>query len=76
MVNIEKIRDLIEKYKPEIEENFSRLVTIPSVKNIDSSPYPFGENINNCLEEALKIGRELGFYTKIIDGYAGVFIII
>lgn len=72
MVNIEKIRDLIEKYKPEIEENFSRLVTIPSVKNIDSSPYPFGENINNCLEEALKIGRELGFYTKNVDGYAGV----
>lgn len=71
MINT-KIDELIEKYKPEIETNLSRLIAIPSIKSNDSTKYPYGEDINRCLEEALKIGDELGFYTKNIDGYAGV----
>lgn len=72
MINIEKINALIEEYKPEIEKNLSRLIAIPSIKTIDSSNYPYGQNINDCLKEALKIGSELGFYSKNIDGYAGI----
>lgn len=72
MVNIEQIDKLIEKYKLEIENNLARLIAIPSVKSTDSSEYPYGKEVNNCLEEALKIGNELGFYTKNVDGYAGI----
>lgn len=49
----------------------SRLVRIRSVKEPPAADAPFGEGIRLALEEALLIGRELGFTTKNVDNYAG-----
>ena len=66
-------------YYEKLENNFSeflnnldRVVSIPSYYQEDSTKYPFGENIQNVLEEMIDICKELGFRTYIdSEGYYG-----
>lgn len=66
---------MLEKYQQSMLEDICRLIKIPSVFE-ESSEYPFGANINRCLDEALDIMARLGFRTyKSPDnmyGYAEV----
>ena len=51
---------MLEKYQQSMLEDICRLIKIPSVFE-ESSEYPFGANINRCLDEALDIMTRLGF---------------
>ena len=51
---------MLEKYQQSMLEDICRLIKIPSVFE-ESSEYPFGANINRCLDEALDIMARLGF---------------
>lgn len=72
MVNLKEIDRKIEELKSEIEKDFAQLISFKSVKSEPIPNFPFGKGIGLCLEEALQIGKRLGFETKNIDGYAGI----
>lgn len=62
----------IETHKNEIIQKTQELIQIPSVKSEVQNPnHPFGEPINDALNYMLKLGKNLGFRTKNIDGYCG-----
>lgn len=62
----------IENHKDEIIKKTQELIQIPSVISSSNNPqHPFGDAIHNALEYVLKLGQELGFRTKNIDGYCG-----
>ena len=62
----------IDSHKNEIIRKVQELIQIPSVITTSSNPHhPFGEPINDALEYMLKLGNDLGFKTKNIDGYCG-----
>lgn len=62
----------IEDHKNEIIEKTQKLIQIPSVISESRNPqHPFGEPINDALKYMLKLGAQLGFRTKNIDGYCG-----
>ena len=62
---------MMNKYRNEMIEAISRLVAIPSVF-AESSEYPFGPEVDRCLDTALSMMAELGFRTfKAPDGMYG-----
>lgn len=63
----------VEKYKEELIEKTKELLTIPSVWDEESTGpgAPFGREIATALEYMLTLGKEAGFRTKNVDGYAG-----
>ena len=62
----------LENLKEEIIKKTQELIQIPSVYSKSTDPSkPFGENANKALEYILKLGKELGFKTKNLDGYCG-----
>lgn len=66
------LQKIIENYKPEIIQKTQKLIQIPSVNSQSPNPYkPFGENIDKALQYMLRLGNELGFRTKNLDGYCG-----
>ena len=59
-------------YKNEMVKDLSSLIKIQSVFSADAKPgAPFGENIASALEATLKLGSDMGFTTKNLDGYVG-----
>ena len=61
----------MEKYTDAIVADLCELIKIPSVY-ADSDKYLFGENIDKCLDQALKMMENLGFKTfKAEDGAYG-----
>lgn len=68
MKNISKS---IRNYKDEIFEDIIDLVAIPSVIGTPSEGKPFGEESAKALDFCMNLGKELGFKTKNVDGYAG-----
>ncbi|AEH50991.1 dipeptidase PepV [Pseudothermotoga thermarum] len=68
----EKVDKLVLENKEKLFEAASRLIKIKSVATESAGEgKPFGEGVAKVLEEALKIGEELGFKTKNVDGYGG-----
>ncbi|MCI8384620.1 MAG: dipeptidase PepV [Clostridia bacterium] len=66
------INDLIENYKNDIIQKTQELIQIPSILSSSEHPlFPFGKPINDALEYMLKLGKDLGFRTKNLDGYCG-----
>lgn len=65
------LKKVIEGYKDRIIEETQKLVRIKSVEDQPREGMPFGEGVNNALLSALKLGEELGFKTKNVDGYMG-----
>lgn len=62
----------IEKQKDEMIQKTQELIQIPSVISSSTHPQqPFGKPIHEALEYMLKLGNDLGFRTKNIDGYCG-----
>lgn len=64
--------EYIDSKKEEILNNLQKIIQIPSVyEKSDNLSIPFGKNVNDALNFMLKLGKELGFKTKNIDGYCG-----
>ena len=59
-------------HQEEIVEAVKRLVRIPSVAKPELAQpgAPFGPACRQAMEEAEKLARELGFQTRILEGYA------
>ena len=58
--------------KDEMLKDLEKIIKIPSkLEGYDNPEYPFGKNIDDALNEFLKIGEKLGFRTKNIDKYCG-----
>ena len=65
-------KNFIEDSKDEMIYNLKNLINIPSVYEKSNNPLkPFGEYANQALEYTLKLGKQMGFKTKNIDGYCG-----
>lgn len=59
-------------YKSEMIKTLSSLIKLPSVFSEDTElGAPFGKNIARGLEEILRLGSDMGFTTKNLDGYVG-----
>ncbi|WP_163970284.1 M20/M25/M40 family metallo-hydrolase [Oceanobacillus halotolerans] len=66
------VRKELDRLKPEFINSVVELVKIPSVYREDTSPYPFGESINQALEKTLQRCKQLGYKTYYDpDGYYG-----
>lgn len=62
---------IIESHRDEIIRCTQELVAIPSVEGESQPGKPFGEDVYRALDYVLTLGRNLGFDTKNVDGYAG-----
>jgi len=62
---------IVESYREEMIRSTQELVAIPSVEGEPQPGKPFGENVYKALDYMLTLGKELGFETKNVDGYAG-----
>ncbi len=62
----------IEDTLPAQAAALKSLIRIPSVKAAPEGKLPFGAPMQQALDTALTLARELGFQTKDLDGYAGI----
>ena len=63
---------IIESKKEEMLSSLKTLISFPSISIENNDPkMPFGKACNDALEYILKLGKELGFRIKNIDGYCG-----
>ncbi|NLO83193.1 MAG: dipeptidase PepV [Clostridiales bacterium] len=62
---------LIESYRSDMIRSVCQLIAIPSVEGPAEPGMPFGPNVYKALEYMLQLGKEMGFSTKNVDGYAG-----
>ncbi|ATW28555.1 dipeptidase PepV [Candidatus Formimonas warabiya] len=71
---MEKILNrIIDGCQDELLATVQRLIAFNSVYEESKDPQaPFGAPIAAALEEALAVGRNMGFATKNLDGYAGI----
>ncbi len=68
----QKLLDYVEQTLNEQAASLQALVRIPSVKAEPEGRMPFGRQMQLALDEALALGKRLGFKTRDLDGYAGV----
>ena len=68
----QKLLDYVEQTLNEQAASLQALVKIPSVKAEPEGGMPFGKQMQLALDEALALGKRLGFKTRDLDGYAGV----
>ena len=62
---------IVDSLKNDIIQGTQQIIKIKSVEEPALPGKPFGEGVNNALEYALNLAKELGFTTKNLDGYAG-----
>lgn len=72
-MSLEKINQQIDQLKDQLIEAVQGCVQIKSVRDVENAApgAPFGPGIKDCLDWTLRLGEELGFEIKNIDGYAG-----
>lgn len=74
-MDITKVFDNIDESFHEEVESLRRQVAIRSVVadlvTKDGEVLPFGEGVNDSLEDFLALGESMGFRTANLDGYAG-----
>ena len=64
-------RSKADAYLDALAKDISALCRINSVEGEAKPGMPFGEGPAKALEEALRMGRELGFKTENFDNYVG-----
>ncbi len=69
----QRLLDYVEQTLVEQAASLQALIRIPSLKAPEEGSMPFGRNIQLALDEALALGKRLGFKTRDLDGYAGIF---
>lgn len=67
----EKIDKLIDGLIPQMVEQLSQAVQIPSVQGQAQPDAPFGVEASRMLDFALNLGEKMGFAVKNVDHYAG-----
>lgn len=65
------ILNKIDELQDDMIQDILKVVKIDSVESEALEGKPFGEGVDNALQMALSISKELGFQTKNIDGYMG-----
>ncbi|RXZ80215.1 M20 family peptidase [Paenibacillaceae bacterium] len=68
------LSDIIYEYEEQIIYHLRKLIQIRSVwdEAVPGRPnQPYGEGVDEALQYMLRLGEELGFQVKNIDGYAG-----
>ena len=65
------IDNAILNYKVDIIDKLSELVSFKSVQCERKAGIPFGEENAKCLNRALDMAKDYGFYTKNLDNYCG-----
>jgi succinyl-diaminopimelate desuccinylase len=65
------IKEKVFEYKENIIKDICEILKYKSVLGSAAKSKPFGSEINKCLEAFLKMGSDMGFREKNIDGYAG-----
>ena len=66
-----ELKNLVEQQRETLLKTLQACIQIPSVQEEDGSAYPYGANIQRCLEFMLNTGKELGFKTENLDNQAG-----
>lgn len=65
-------KEYIISHRDEMIKDLEKMIKIPSkLENYDNKEYPFGKNVDDALNEFLKIAEDLGFRTKNIDKHCG-----
>lgn len=65
-------KEYIISHRDEMIKDLEKMIKIPSkLENYDNKEYPFGKNVDDALNEFLKIAENLGFRTKNIDKHCG-----
>lgn len=62
---------LVESYKEDIVKSTQDIIKIKSVEDEAKPGMPFGKGVNQALESALELGKQMGFKVENFDGYAG-----
>lgn len=66
-----RFQKLLEKSKQDMIEKLQGCIQIPSVYEEDDSPYPYGQNVQNCLEYVLNLASSMGFEVHNMDNQVG-----
>ena len=68
-------KEYIISHRDDMLKDLEKIIKVPSkLEGYDNPEYPFGKNVDEALNEFLKIAESLGFKTKNIDkkcGYVG-----
>lgn len=65
------LKDIVDSYQKDTVKTLQKLIQIKSVEAKAKKGMPFGEGIDQTLNEFLKTAEQLGLKTKNVDGYAG-----
>jgi len=65
------LNNRIEELEKEMVGSLQKLLRIKSVETEEKEGMPFGEGVNQALEEALNLASILGLKTRNVDGYCG-----
>ena len=66
-----KVNALLDSWTEEYAAMLTRWIRVPSVKGESADGAPFGKEVREMLDVAMKDCEEMGFATRIFDGYAG-----
>ncbi|MEA4942631.1 MAG: dipeptidase PepV [Oscillibacter sp.] len=66
-----ELKDLVERQREALLATLRESIRIPSVREEDGSGYPYGANIQKCLEFMLDTGKNLGFAVGNLGNQAG-----
>lgn len=64
-------REYIDNNQEILIENLQKAVAFPSVSEFSEGEYPFGKNVQKCLEFMLELAASMGFKTCNVDNHAG-----
>lgn len=67
----DKVENFVQENAENIVRDIKRLINIPSVEEPATDNAPFGKGVRKVLEEALKIGQEMGLETYNANNYIG-----
>lgn len=65
------LREHIESHRQELISDLQGAIRIPSVYADDNSPYPYGQQVHNCLVYLLERAASMGFQTHNMDEQVG-----
>ncbi|MCR4885176.1 MAG: hypothetical protein K6A68_16540, partial [Clostridiales bacterium] len=66
-----KINQLLDSWKEDYAAMLSRWLAVPSLKAEGVPGAPFGKEVRRMLDMAIQDAAEMGFETRILEGYAG-----
>ncbi|MBR1685703.1 MAG: Sapep family Mn(2+)-dependent dipeptidase [Clostridia bacterium] len=67
----EQINALLDSWKGDYTEMIKRWLSVPSLKAAPLPDAPFGSEVRRMLDMAMQDASDMGFATRIFEGYAG-----